>query len=47
MGKSPKQQGREAFQAGKPLEDNPFEVDSDDAFDWIDGWSDAEAEQDG
>jgi hypothetical protein len=45
MNQSPKEQGRAAFAAGKRLEDNPFEVDSDDAFEWIDGWSEAETEE--
>lgn len=41
---TPKQQGHDAFHAGKRLEENPFEVDSDAAYDWIDGRSEAEAE---
>jgi hypothetical protein len=45
MKATPRELGRAAFDAGKGLDQNPFEVESDDAFDWIDGWSEGEAEQ--
>lgn len=45
MSKTPKELGRAAFEDGKGLDDNPFDVDSDDAHDWIEGWSEGEAEQ--
>lgn len=40
----PADRGRQAYRDGLPLEANPYDVDSDDAFAWQDGWDRAEAE---
>lgn len=43
--KTAKELGRAAFEDGKGLDKNPYEVDTNDAFDWIDGWSEGEVEK--
>lgn len=41
---APMKRGEQAFRDGLPLEANPYDVESDDAFAWQEGWDQAEAE---
>ena len=41
---APSDRGAQAYRDGLPLEANPFDIESDDAFAWQDGWDQAEAE---
>jgi hypothetical protein len=41
---APSDRGAQAYRDGLRLEANPYEVESDDAFSWQDGWDQAEAE---
>lgn len=38
-------EGADAFLAGRPESDNPYDDDTDDQLDWNDGWNSA-AEED-
>ena len=41
---APIERGLQAHHDGAPLEANPYEVESDDAYSWQDGWCQAERE---
>lgn len=41
---APSDRGAQAYRDGLPLEANPFDIESDDAFAWQDGWDQAEGE---
>jgi hypothetical protein len=38
---APVERGAQAYRDGLPSETNPYDVESDDAFSWQDGWSNA------